>query len=344
MRVADIGEFGLIEMLARELGIPYPPARGTPPRHGLLVDLGDDAVVTRRRDAAMIWTTDTLVEGVHFTAESSSWPDVGWKSMAVNLSDIAAMGGTPDLALVTLHLPADFLVDDVVALYQGIREAAGTFGVTLGGGDIVRSPVFAITVALSGIADTPRLGEPRVMTRSNARIGDVIAVSGTLGDSAGGLRLFQSEAAENSEAIRRLRVAHVHPQPRVSLGRAAVGLGVRCAIDVSDGLLQDLGHIARASGVAIRVDAVRVPTSEALREVFPAQALGIALTGGEDYELILVGAREIIEALIDSSDVALTEIGEVVHHPEAPRVAVIDETGREIPTGSIGGWDHFRQT
>jgi thiamine-monophosphate kinase len=309
----------------------------------LLVDLGDDAVVTRRREAATIWTTDTMVEGVHFTSNRVAWQDIGWKAIAVNVSDVAAMGGTPDLALITLALPPEFLVDDAIALYQGIREAATAFDVTLGGGDIVRSPVFSITIALSGIAETPKLGETVTMTRGAARIGDVIAVSGSIGDSGGGLRLLLSESYSNSEAARHLRMAHMRPAPRIELGRAAVEAGVRCAIDVSDGLLQDLGHIARASNVAIRVDGTRVPVSDALHEVFPGQALGIALTSGEDYELILIGARPIIEGLIDRSQVPLTEIGEVVHHPDGPRVAVVDESGREIPLGDQG-WDHFRQS
>jgi thiamine-monophosphate kinase len=259
----------------------------------------------------------------------------------VNISDIAAMGGTTDLALVTLALPPEFLVDDAIALYQGINEAANAFHVTLGGGDIVRSPVFSVTVALSGIAETPKLGETVTMTRGAARIGDIVAVSGYVGDSNGGYRLMASESPSNSEAARYLRRAHMRPNPRVGLGRAAVEAGVRCAIDVSDGLLQDLGHIARASNVAIRIDANRVPISNNLHACFPAQALGIALSGGEDYELILVGPKPVIEGLVDRSEVPLTEIGEVVHHPDAPRVAVVDESGLEIPLGEQG-WDHFR--
>ena len=151
MKVSEVGEFGLIALLTREFGIEYPPRPGqTMP--GLLVPLGDDAVVTDRRDSAVIWTTDTMVQGEHFRSQYTAWQDVGWKSLASNVSDIAAMGGEPNLALVTLMLPAAFEVDDVLALYQGLHECAKAFGVTLGGGDIVRSPVFAITVALSGWA------------------------------------------------------------------------------------------------------------------------------------------------------------------------------------------------
>lgn len=338
MLVSEIGEFGLIGLLTREFGIAYPPKRGV--AHGdLRVGLGDDAVVAARRDGSVILTTDTLVAGVHFLPQRCRWVDVGWKALAVNLSDIAAMGGTPHLALVTLCLPAEFKVEDAVELYRGLHECAKAYNVTLGGGDIVRAPVFSITVALSGWAQLPHLGEARVLTRDAARPGDVVAVSGTLGDSAGGVRLLQLESKFRKRAEQRLREAQMRPQPRIALGHEAVEAGLRCGIDVSDGLVQDLGHVATASGVGIRVDAVRVPTSEALREVFPSEAFGLAISGGEDYELLLIGPRAAVEALLDSSKTPLTEIGEV-YEIDTPRVAVVDESGREIPLPR-GGWDHF---
>jgi thiamine-monophosphate kinase len=123
------------------------------------------------------------------------------------------------------------------------------------------------------------------------------------------------------------------------LGREAVEAGLRCGIDVSDGLVQDLGHVATASEVGIRIDAVRVPTSDALREAFPAEALGLAISGGEDYELLLIGPRPAVEALMTASKTPMTLIGEV-YESDTPRVAVVDETGREIPLPR-GGWDHF---
>jgi thiamine-monophosphate kinase len=335
--VSEIGEFGLIRLLAQEFAIPYPPVKAASTR-GLLVPLGDDAVVSQRRDAAVIWTTDTMVAGVHFLPGVTSWRDVGWKALAVNLSDIAAMGGTPNLALVTLVLPAEFRVEDAVELYKGLHEAATAYDVTLGGGDMVRGPTFCITVALSGLAYTPRLGEARVLSRGAARPGDVVAVSGTLGDSAGGVRLLSEGAPIKTKAQKLLRQAHERPQPRVTLGKAAVRASVRCGIDVSDGLVQDLGHIARASGVGIRVDGARVPVSDALREVFPSEALTLALSGGEDYEIVVIGARAAVEGLIGATDTPLTVIGEV-EQSEEPFVVVEDE-GRRIPLPR-GGWDHF---
>ncbi len=338
MLVSEIGEFGLIRLLARELGVEYPPSRGAK-QTGLVVGLGDDAVVSERREGALIWTTDTLVADVHFLPGVTKWHDLGWKALAVNLSDVAAMGGTPYLALITLTLPESFRVEDAVALYAGLNEAAKAYGVTLGGGDIVRAPVFSVTVALSGWADIPHLGEPRVLTRSAARLGDVVAVSGSLGDSAAGLLLLREGASFRTKAQQRLRAAHERPRPRVTLGRAAVQAGVRCGIDVSDGLVQDLWHVVRASGLGIRIDASRVPVSKDLTDAFPGRALGLALSGGEDYELVLAGPRAAIESLLGATDTPLTEIGEVVHHEE-PRVAVVDENGREMPMGRAG-WDHF---
>jgi thiamine-monophosphate kinase len=339
MRVSEVGEFGLIRLLAAEIGVEYPPAAGANRRSGLLVDLGDDAVVSERRDGALVWTTDTMVAGVHFLPERTDWEATGWKALAVNLSDIAAMGGEPHLALVTLALPEDFCVEDAQALYQGLHAAAKEYGATLGGGDIVRAPVFSVTVALSGWAFAPKLGRPAAMTRSAARKGDVVAVTGTLGDSAGGLQLLLAGDEGASGAVAQLRDAHERPRPQVAAGRAAVRAGVRCAIDISDGLVQDLGHIARASQVRMRIDAARAPLSEALRQTFPERALGLALSGGEDYQLALIGSRAAIDATRTEAGVEITEIGEVVDADSA-HIAVIDESGREIPLPS-GGWDHF---
>jgi thiamine-monophosphate kinase len=348
VRVSELGEFGLIKLLAKELGVDYPPSRVSIRQAGLILGLGDDALVTERQDAALVWTTDTLVAGVHFLPERTAWTDTGWKALAVNVSDIAAMGASPHLALVTLMLPSDACVDGVLDFYRGLIECAKAFGVTVGGGDIVRAPVFAATVALAGWASESRLSGPRIMTRNAARPGDVVAVSGTPGDSAGGLRLLRAERATTTAAEQRLRAAHERPEPRVALGKAAVDAGVRCAIDVSDGLAQDLGHVATASEVSIRIEASRVPVSAELRATFPADALLLALAGGEDYELVLVAPRQVMDALIAKQAAAmllggeytpLKEIGAVIETVN-PCVAVVDETGREIEVGP-GGWDHF---
>jgi thiamine-monophosphate kinase len=340
VKVSDVGEFRLIQLLARELGRDFPVLPGAMPRPGLAVDLGDDAAVGERRTGAAVWTTDTLVAGVHFLPDKTSWQATGWKALAVNASDIAAMGAVPDLALVTLALPTDFETDDAVTLYRGLQEAANAFGVLIAGGDIVRAPVFSVTVALSGWAYETELGQPVVMRRSDALPGDIIAISGFLGDAAAGLQLLQEGVVSGERATARLIDAQQRPQPRLAVGHEAIELGVRCAIDVSDGLLQDLGHVAQASGVSIRIEATRLPISSELEAVFPGRAAGMALTGGEDYELVLIGAQPIIERLLRSGEVPITEIGEVMAKP-AGKVAVVDESGREIPY-DLPGWDHLR--
>jgi thiamine-monophosphate kinase len=338
MKVSEIGEFGLIELLAREFGIEYPPKPGHA-APGLLVGLGDDAVVMERRDGAVIWTTDTMVEGNHFRPGVGTWEDVGWKALASNVSDIAAMGGSPHLALVTLMLPAGFCVEDAVALYRGLHECAEAFEVTLGGGDIVRSPVFAVTVALSGWAYTPKIGQPLVLRRDTARPGDLVAVSGTPGDSGGGLKLLLAGKPVTSTGGQCLVTAQMRPMPRIALGQAAVQGGLRCGIDVSDGLVQDLGHIARASATGIVVYATKVPVSEALRAAWPDEALDLALGGGEDYELVVAGPKAAMERYVAATDKGVTVIGEVVAADE-PFVRVLDADGREV-TPAHRGWDHF---
>jgi thiamine-monophosphate kinase len=337
MKVSEVGEFGLIQLLSREFGIDYPPRPGAARRAGVIVDLGDDALVLAPTPGATIWTTDTMVEGVHFLPARTPWRNTGWKAIAVNVSDIAAMGGTPSTALVTLALPATFCVEDAIELYRGMRECCDAFDITLGGGDIVRSPVFSVTVALSGLATTLDSGEVAVLTRSAASPGDAIAVTGTLGDSAAGLRLLQAED-QPDDLARALVQAHERPQPRVQAGLSALRGGIRCGMDISDGLLQDLGHITRASGVSATLEVSHLPLSPQLRRAFPAEAPDLALTGGEDYQLLLCGPRDVFERLIVEG-LDLTLIGEIATGDPAVHVRLPDGTEKSYPSG---GWDHFR--
>ena len=337
MRVSEIGEFGLIELLCRELAIPYPPASSVATRPGFVVDVGDDALVAEPSDEALIWTTDTLVEGVHFLPGRTPWRNVGWKAIAVNVSDVAAMGGSPRLALVTLCLPDQFCVEDAVDLYRGMRECCDAYGVVVGGGDIVRSPVFTVTVAMSGGASRGAAGEVCTLTRGAARAGDVVAVTGTLGDSAAGVRLLASGAHSEGAAARSLVKAQERPAARIEAGRMTLRAGIRCGMDISDGLVQDAGHIARASGVQIRIEAEKVPLSPALRSAFPDDCLELALTGGEDYQLLLCGPRAVFERLIVAG-LDLTIVGEAVKG----EASVVVAGGADGKTYGTGGWDHFR--
>ena len=230
----------MIERLRRAL----PEARD----ERVVVGIGDDAAVWRVGGGFTIATTDTMVDGVHFRRESAEARDVGWKALATNISDIAAMGGVPSFALVTLCLPWSVEPQWLDELYAGLRACAETYGVTVAGGDIVASPVLAITIALSGepsaFADD---GSPLLLRRDAARPGDAIAVTGALGGSAGGLRVAASRRG-NRAIAKRSSSATCARMPQLDAGQAAVHAGVRCGIDVSDGLVQDLGHICAASG------------------------------------------------------------------------------------------------
>ncbi|MDP2675709.1 MAG: thiamine-phosphate kinase [Dehalococcoidia bacterium] len=325
MNVSDLGEFGLIERLAKAAGASKP--------EGLIVGIGDDAAAWRVNDAVMLATTDTLVEGVHFLAGRTPWADLGWKALAVNVSDIAAMGGLPQYALVTLALPPQTAVPDVDALYEGLGQCAREYGATVTGGDVVRAPQVVITVAVLGRAEVDADGRPQLMRRDGARAGYAVAVTGTLGDSAAGLRRLNEGAPADDPLVR----AHLRPRPPLAAARRAVAAGVPCAIDISDGLLQDLGHVCEMSGLGAVVRAAAVPVSDELRDAYPDDALALACAGGEDYELLLVAPAETLEALGPE----ITVIGEMVEHAER-RPRLVDGSGEEIRLPAAVGWDHLR--
>jgi thiamine-monophosphate kinase len=328
VKLSDLGEFGLIERLTGML-----PAEGSP---DLIIGIGDDAAVWRAGSEYLVATTDTMVEGVHFVVGQAPWADVGWKALAANVSDIAAMGGTPLFALVTLALPPEMPVDDVEVLYAGLAECAREYGVIVAGGDVVRAAKASITVALIGKAER-RDGEPLLLRRDAARPGHAIAVTGTLGDSTAGLRRLREGAPADEPLARR----HLWPRPPLAAGRTAASCGVACGIDVSDGLLQDVGHVCEQSGVGAIIRAGDIRLSDELRAAYPDDALRLACTGGEDYELVLVADREVLDALSSMIGfVQLTVVGEIVDDPEH-RAHLLDDAGNEI-TFERGGWDAFR--
>jgi thiamine-monophosphate kinase len=336
VKVSDLGEFGLIERLEELLAAQGKAAFS----ERLVVGIGDDAAVWRADDRAIVATTDTLVAGVHFLPARTSWRDTGWKALAVNVSDIAAMGATPEFALVTLGLPADSDAEAVDDIYRGLAEAGDEYGVVIAGGDIVRAPELFVSVALCGRAELDASGEPAVLRRSAAVAGDLVAVTGSLGGAAGGLRLLRDGDA-GSEAARALIERQCRPQARLAAGQAALAAGVRCAIDVSDGLLQDLQHICQMSRTGAVVWRDKLPVDHALAGLFDAdEALALAASGGEDYELLITGSREQIDAVARRIDVPLTVIGEVVIDPSCA-AKLLDEHGKEIKL-KISGWDHLK--
>ena len=349
MLVGDTSESQLIEMLTKTLGVAVPGVDQLPaPGIRLRVAIGDDAAAWESPAGTTVLTTDTLVEDVHFRLASTTWRDLGWKALAVNLSDIAAMGCAPLHSVVTLGLRGDLPVEGLSEMYQGMLEASRRYGGAIVGGDIVRSPAFFVTVAMVGRAPAnggkePR--EPRLLTRASARPSDKIAVTGSLGCSGGGLRLSTETSGETGlhrlveGTAAHLRDAHNRPSPRVAEGMLLARQGVLAAIDISDGLVEDLRKLCEASGVGARVEAERVPADDSLKKAYPQDWLSLALTGGEDYELLFTAPPRVMRGVTALPDVAVSVIGDVVS--EAAGVTVLDQNGRAVEVGQHG-WDHFR--
>ena len=334
-----MGEFGLIERVRDELGAQERARTILGPRSRLLIGIGDDAALWQTSATANLATTDTLVAGVHFPRENVSWSDLGWKALAANVSDIAAMGGRPEYALVTLTLPDDFEVDDVLAIYKGMSAVGREYGVVIAGGDMVRSTDIAVTVALTGRASESQRGEPLALRRDAARAGDIIAVSGSLGNAAGGLKLAMEDGSVSPEAATFLRRAQLRPHPPVELGQALLRTGIRCAIDISDGLAQDLRHICEASALGAVVRLADIPLSEHLVRTFPDEALAMAVGGGEDYQLLFTGPVGVVDRVRGRFATPITVIGSIVEDKER-RVRFVDESGQEV-SFETAGWDHF---
>ena len=327
MLVRDVSEFDLIEALSQAL--PSPPMGSA---HGLRIGIGDDAAAWSSSKGETVLTTDTLVEDVHFDLEWTGWADLGWKSLAVNLSDVAAMGCGPTYAVVTLGLRGDLPVDGLTAMYGGIAEAAHRSGCVVVGGDITVSPVFFVSVAMLG----SQQGSGGLLTRTGAVPGQAVAVTGRLGSSAAGLRLLRGGAL--GDGPRGLIDAHLRPQPRLAAGRAMAETSVAAAIDVSDGLVADLAKLCEASGVGAEIDASSVPVDPALASAFPGDWLELALGGGEDYELLFTAPAKTVERIAGEVDTPVTVIGRTVDAAEGVRV--VDASGSPIGL-SHRGWDHL---
>jgi thiamine-monophosphate kinase len=336
--VRDVGEFGLIEILAGSL--PPDVRVGT----DLQVGIGDDAAVwTPSPGENVVVTTDSLVEDVHFRLDWTDWESLGHKTLAVNVSDLAAMGAQPKLAIVSLGLDGAERVADLTALYKGLGALARRHGMVIAGGDIVRSPR-GLVLHVTALGETR--GQ-RALARSGANAGDLIGVTGTLGASAAGLRLLglgPADPRRRAATAGQLIEAHLRPEPRAVLGAILLEQGATSAMDLSDGLLGDLPKILAASGVAARVDEAAVPVAAALRALFPDEWLEMALRGGEDYELLFTAPRkswDSIEAAARQSGGSVTAIGEIVPGGSDPQG--VELTGRDGARRIFapGAFDHF---
>jgi thiamine-monophosphate kinase len=286
MKVAEIGEFGLIGRLAkmaRHAENKYAEDKQQEAWKQLITGIGDDAAAYFANNEVQLATVDSLVQDVHFSLDYMSWRELGWKSLAVNLSDIAAMGGFPRYALVSLGLPGTTQVEDIIELYRGMLDIAGKFGVMVAGGDTVSAPVVFISVTLLGSGGDKKRG---MLRRSAAKAGDQIAVTNYLGGSSAGLEMLSKGLKFKPKFAKPLKQSHLMPNPRVAEGQLLVEKGVKCGMDISDGLIGDLTHICQESKVGAQINIDLVPVLPAVKECFGDKALELAMTGGEDYELL----------------------------------------------------------
>ena len=335
MQIKDLGEFAVIELLKEIVTVQRSgPDHGAEFGYRLLVDNGDDTAAWRTGEATELFTTDTMVEGVHFNRNTTPWTDLGWKSLASNISDIAAMGGLPMYALITLGLPPETDVDHVKELYAGMMQISNTYGVAIVGGDMVRSPLVFITVSLTGVHP----GNP--MLRTAARAGDAIGVTGYLGSSGAGLRILLDDDPVKSAAAEYLIQSHRLPHPAVEPGRLLSKLGVETAMDISDGLADDLSKLCRASGLSARIYAGRVPVHPLMKQTYPDDWLDLALYGGEDYQLLFTAPSGLMPEILPQLPEGSALIGEI-REGKPGEVIIVGADGQES-AARPDGWDHYR--
>jgi thiamine-monophosphate kinase len=330
MKVKELGEFGLIDRLNKMIN----DAKINKASPHLILGIGDDAAAWQGDGSIQLATVDTMVENVHFSLDFTTWQEVGWKSLAINISDIAAMGGLPHYALVALALPEDTDVENVTELYKGMIEIAREFKIAISGGNISRAPQVSVTITVLGSSP-----DNKILKRSNAKAGDAIAVTGYAGSAAAGLVMLKKRLKLEAKSAKYLRNAFLHPLPRIEEGRLLVRHGITTAIDTSDGLLADLCHICEASKVSARINIEQVPINNAVKANFREDALQMALGGGEDYELLFTGSVESINKVKKEARCPVTVIGEITRG-EAGKISLFDANGKTLKIDHMG-WRHF---
>ncbi|MEO2069701.1 MAG: thiamine-phosphate kinase [Desulfurobacteriaceae bacterium] len=290
-----LNEFELIKTLTEKL---------VKTSKDLVVGIGDDAAVVKRDSFYEIISSDALVEDVHYKRE---WKDqvpnlyyyLGRKLLTISVSDIASMGGVPEFSVINLGVSLESCEEDLVELYEGLSQACKDYGVTIIGGDTVSSATEFFDSTVFGKANG-------YLLRSNAKPGDLVAVSGTLGDSKAGLEILLKREELDHYLVERF----LNPQARVEEGKEALSLGIECATDVSDSFVFNLYTIAESSGVGIKVFEKEIPISESLVKYAKEKALHFALYGGEDYEIVITFKEKLLDKI---EKIGFKVVGEVVN-------------------------------
>jgi len=330
MKLSELGEDGFIAKLGELVPPPGPAVR---------LSIGDDAAaLALPPDEQLLVSADVLVEGVHFARPAFPLHYVGRKAVAVNASDIAAMGGRPLAVVSSLTVPSEAEVEELLELYEGLIGRASELGLDLIGGNLsaTQGPL-VLDLTILGVTT-----EGRLLRRAGARPGDALYVSGKLGAAAVGLQLLGEGAAiGDSGDVRACRRALLDPEPRIALGQflCRFGLATAC-IDLSDGLARDLARLCRASGVGALVEQSALPIHPGLLSFRVGEAPALALSGGEDYELLFTTSEEAsLAGWRAVSELPLTRIGRVTEPGAGIRLRGPDGVERPLLPS---GWDHFQ--
>lgn len=332
MKISELGgETALINLISRNYG--------STGNGNLALGIGDDAALICFEDKYLLVTTDLLVEKTHFRMDINEAYLLGWKSAAVNISDIAAMGGQPTYSFVSIGLP-DVDVDVVENIYQGMNDVSQKYGSVIAGGDTVGSECgIVINLTQMGIVE-----QKKAVLRTGAKIGDAIIVTNTIGDSLGGLNLLLKYGLNDARNISNYLVEkHLKPEPRVIEARAAVDTGkVHSMMDLSDGLSSDIKKLCAASKVGAKIFADKLPVSgELMRcaEIIGSDKIELAASGGEDYELLLTCSQEDVDEVINAisgTGSNACQIGEIM---EGGSAYLIDFNGARKQMPAF--WEHF---
>ena len=298
--------------------------------------IGDDAAIINSQNTSVI-TTDSISEGVHFSRKWSSWENLGWKSITISQSDIASMGAQPIYSVINLCIPNDLSLNNIKDLYKGMVLATNKFGGQIVGGDTVRSNKIIISVTMVGSYQKNK-PPPLPLKRSNAKPGDLIGVTGTLGCARGGLISYNKNLSTTSQNIKHLQSAFNRPVPKIKDGIMLSKYGATSAIDISDGLINDLEKLCLSSNVSSKINSKNIPTDQILQTTFPKTFLEIALVGGEDYELLFTINPDSFQNIQKQCPSTISIIGEI----SSPSTEIIKIDGNPIPNHLRKQlWNHF---
>lgn len=328
VKLKDLGEINLIKHLQNTISCPH---------SNIMVGIGDDAAVIKNSSyKCLVVTADTLVEDIHFSLKTFTPYQIGWKSAAANLSDIAAMGANPKYLLISIGLPGNLTLSFWDEIYRGIKELSSNYGVCIIGGDTVRSSKLFISITLLG-----EVAKDGYITRKGAKIGEKIVVTGYLGNSQAGLSILEHKIPLNKEAKKFLINKHLLPQPKIKEGLIiSKNKLASCMIDISDGLSSELYRLKEENEVGFKIFEEKLPCSPALKlfcENSNINFIEIALSGGEDYELLFT-CKENKLKILQETEINFFVIGEVTSEKE---IKIINKEG-QVKIIEKSGYEHFK--